>query len=82
MYVIRRFVCRKFLGRARCEYDSTSKDWWFWVALLPGMYVQVKAVEDARAQLAEVSEGYILVSVRRGRTLPGFQKIVAGRKRG
>ena len=63
------------LRKAEYEYDKETKSWCASVKELPGTYAQADTVEEARSQLAEVIEDYILVSLRERQTLPGFKKL-------
>lgn len=61
------------LRKAEYEYDSETKSWCASVKDLPGAYAQADTVEEVREQLAEVIEDYILISLPKKQTLPGFK---------
>jgi predicted RNase H-like HicB family nuclease len=61
------------LRRANYEFDGQTKSWCASVDALPGAYAQADTVEDVRAELAEVIEEYVLVSLQEGHPLPEFK---------
>lgn len=63
----------KLLSRAKYEYDNSVKQWATWVDGLPGVYAQGQKVEEARQELASTLEEYILISIREGKLVPGFE---------
>lgn len=63
------------LKKAEYEYDEETRSWCASVKELPGAYAQADTVEEAREQLAEVIEDYILVSLQDKQILPGFKKL-------
>jgi hypothetical protein len=50
------------LRKAEYEYDQETKSWCASAGNLPGAYAQAGSVEEAREQLTEVIEDYILTS--------------------
>lgn len=58
------------LKKARYEYGEATDSWCASVDILPGAYAQADTLEEARNQLAEVIEEYILVSIADGDDLP------------
>lgn len=62
------------MRKAEYEYDKEIKSWCASVADLPGAYAQADTVEEAREQLTEVIEDYILASLQEKQVLPGFKK--------
>ena len=66
---------QNFLKKAEYEYDSDTKSWCASVKELPGAYAQADTIEEARAQLAEVIEDYILVSLYQQHPLPAFKNL-------
>ena len=62
------------LSKAEYEYDKETKSWCASIKALPGAYAQADTVEQARKQLTEVIEDYILVSLHEKQPLPGFKK--------
>ena len=50
------------LRKAEYEYDQETKSWCASAGDLPGAYAQAGSVEEAREQLTEVIEDYILTS--------------------
>ncbi len=67
----------KLLHKAQYEYDEKTKSWCASVKDLPGAYAQANSVEEAREQLSEVIEDYVLVSLQEKHSLPGFKKLPA-----
>jgi len=65
------------LRKAEYEYDKETKSWCANVKDLPGAYAQANSVEEAREQLAEVIEDYVLVSLQEKHSLPDFKKLPA-----
>ena len=63
----------KMLRRAIYEYDKQTQTWCASVAALPGAYAQADSVEEARAELAEIIEEYVLVSLQEKHPLPEFR---------
>jgi len=61
------------LRQANYEFDKQTKSWCASVGALPGAYAQADNVEDVRAELAEVIEEYVLVSLQEGHPLPEFK---------
>lgn len=61
------------LRQANYEFDEQTKSWCASVDALPGAYAQADTVEDVRAELAEVIEEYVLVSLQEGHPLPEFK---------
>lgn len=68
---ISEFIEKK-LKEAVYEYDESVKSWATWIKGMPGVYGQGKTVEEAREELAEILEEYLLVSLKEGKTIPGF----------
>jgi len=62
----------KAIARARYEYDATVKQWAAWVDGFPGVYAQGKRIEDVRQELASTLEDYLLLKIREGKRVPGF----------
>lgn len=58
------------LKKARYEYCEETKSWCAISDILPGAYAQADTLEEARNQLAEVIEEYVLVSLANGDDLP------------
>jgi len=58
------------LARATYEYDADTESWCAWVEALPGCWSQADTVEEARRELAEVIEGWLLLSLQRGHPIP------------
>jgi len=61
------------LRRANYEFDEQTKSWCASLDVLPGAYAQADTVEEVRAELAEVIEEYVLVSLQEGHPLPEFK---------
>lgn len=64
----------KLLKKAEYEYDKKTKSWCVSITELPGVYAQADTLEEAREQLTEVIEDYILVSIQEKQPLPNFKK--------
>jgi predicted RNase H-like HicB family nuclease len=62
------------LRNAEYEYDQETKSWCASANDLPGAYAQADSVEEAREQLTEVIEDYILTSLQEKNFLPGFRE--------
>ena len=58
------------LRKAEYEYDQETKSWCASASDLPGAYAQAGSVEEAREQLTEVIEDYILTSWPRLKKIP------------
>lgn len=69
------------LKNAEYEYDKDTQSWCAAVGELPGAYAQANSIEEARSQLTEVIEDYILVSLQKGHSLPGFKNALSGFER-
>ena len=69
------------LKNAEYEYDNDTQSWCASVKELPGTYAQANSVEEARRQLTEVIEDYILVSLQKGHSLPGFKNVLSAFER-
>ncbi len=63
----------KMLCRANYEFDEQTNSWCASLDDLPGVYAQTDSVEEARTELAEVIEEYVLVSLQEGHPLPEFR---------
>jgi predicted RNase H-like HicB family nuclease len=63
------------LKNAEYEYDKDTQSWCASIEELPGAYAQANSVEEARRQLTEVIEDYILVSLQKGHSLSGFKRL-------
>ncbi len=61
------------LRRANYEFDEQTKSWCASIDALPGAYAQADTIEDVRAELAEVIEEYVLISLQAGHPLPEFK---------
>ena len=61
------------LRQANYEFDEQTKSWCASIDALPGAQAQADTVEDVRAELAEVIEEYVLVSLQEGHPLPEFK---------
>ena len=68
---ISEFIEKKLTG-ATYEYDESVKSWAAWIESMPGVYGQGKTVEEARKELTEILEEYLLVSLKEGKSIPGF----------
>ena len=55
----------KQLENAKYEYDPAADVWCAWVPKLPGAYAQGSSVEEARKELTEVIEEYLLISLQK-----------------
>lgn len=64
----------KMLKKVQYEYDEETKSWCAILKDLPGVYAQADNVEEAREQIAEVIEDYIIVSLQKHQELPAFKK--------
>jgi predicted RNase H-like HicB family nuclease len=62
----------KNLKEAIYEYDESVKSWVAWIVSMPGVYGQGKTVEETREELTEILEEYLLVSLKEGKSIPGF----------
>lgn len=63
------------LKKAKYEYGKATDSWCASVDILPGAYAQADTLEEARNQLAEVIEEYILVSLANGDKLPTIDNL-------
>ena len=68
------------LKKVRYEYDQEAKSWCAILKELPGVYAQADTVEEARQQVAEVIEDYLIVSLRENQKLPSFNKKIKFKK--
>ena len=66
----------KMLNKVKYEYDEKTKSWCAILKELPGVYAQADTIEEARQQIAEVIEDYIIVNLQRNHKLPAFNKKV------
>jgi predicted RNase H-like HicB family nuclease len=71
LYIIN--YIESMLRRANYEFDKQTKSWCASVDELPGAYAQTDSVEEVRAELAEVIEEYVLVSLQEGHPIPEFK---------
>ena len=62
----------KLLKKADYEYDKETKSWCASIDKLPGAYAQGDTVEEARQELTEVIEDYIIESLKENQKLPNF----------
>jgi len=69
------------LERATYEYDADTESWCAWVEALPGCWSQADTVEEARRELAEVIEGWVILSLQRGHPIPALNGRTVGRVR-
>ena len=63
------------LKKAKYEYGDATNSWCAMVDVLPGAYAQADTLEEARAQLAQVIEEYVLVSLVNGDKLPTVKNL-------
>jgi predicted RNase H-like HicB family nuclease len=68
---VQEFIEKK-LGKAEYEFDKSVKEWAGWIKGLPGIYAQASSIEEARNQLAEMLEEYLLISVQEKKRLKDF----------
>ncbi len=61
----------KLLQRARYEYDPSVKSWAGWIESYPGVYAQAETVEEVRADLISVLEGFLIMDLQEGKRIPG-----------
>ncbi len=61
---------RAALKRAVYEELEDNEGWFASVAELPGSWAAGKTIEETRDELASVLEGWIILGLRRGMTLP------------
>ncbi|MEA2065418.1 MAG: type II toxin-antitoxin system HicB family antitoxin [Patescibacteria group bacterium] len=66
----------QMLKKVRYEYDQETKSWCAILKELPGVFAQADTVEEARQQVAEVIEDYLIVSLQKNHKLPDFNKMV------
>ena len=66
----------KFLKKAHYEYDESVKAWGGWIVGVPGIYAQGKTVEEVRSELILILEEHLLLSLRKGKKVPGFSHSV------
>ena len=66
------------LEQATYEYCERTDRWCAWVDPLPGCWSQGETVEEARRELGEVIEGWLVLSLQRGDPL----SVLAGRALG
>ncbi|MFH1192421.1 MAG: DUF1902 domain-containing protein [bacterium] len=64
----------KMLKKVQYEYDAETKSWCAILKDLPGVYAQADNIEDARQQVAEVIEDYIIVSLQKHQELAVFKE--------
>jgi len=62
----------KHLSRAHYEFDDSVKSFAAWIEGFPGVYAQGKTIEEARGELGEILEEYLLVSIQEKRKVKGF----------
>ena len=74
MLFIPRYIEQQ-LKRARYELDKETNDWCGWVPQLPGVYAQAATIEQARSQLAEVIEDYLIISLQKERSKSFVNKL-------
>jgi predicted RNase H-like HicB family nuclease len=60
------------IKHARYEYCGETESWTAFVEELPGCWAQADSVEDARRELMEVIEGWVLLGIRSGDALPAI----------
>jgi predicted RNase H-like HicB family nuclease len=58
------------LAQATYEYGADTESWCAWVEALPGCWSQADTVEEARREMAEVIEGWLILSLQRGHPIP------------
>ncbi len=63
------------LKQAEYHFDTETKQWIGEVTMLPVCWASGATVEFARDELAEVIEGYILLSLKNGDELPVLDEI-------
>ncbi|OGD32402.1 hypothetical protein A3C91_04880 [Candidatus Azambacteria bacterium RIFCSPHIGHO2_02_FULL_52_12] len=62
------------LKSAHYEYSKETDDWCAYIEAFPGVYAQQDTVEEARKELDEILEEYILLNLAKGLPLPHFEK--------
>lgn len=60
------------LNKAHYEYDPSVKSWCGWIKGFPGVYAQGKNIEETRAELISALEDYLLLELKEGVKIPGF----------
>lgn len=68
---IQQFV-ESSLERAEYKFDDTIKQWAGWINGLPGIYAQADSIEQARRELAEITEEFVIISLREKRKVKGL----------
>lgn len=67
------------LTLARYEYCDETEQWCVYIDRLPGAWAQGKTVEEARAELAEVVEGWLIVALQRSEPIPTLNGLRIGK---
>jgi predicted RNase H-like HicB family nuclease len=60
------------LKKAQYEFDEDTASYVGYVEELPVCWAQGDSIEEARAELESIIEGWILLSIRRGERLPSL----------
>ena len=77
---ISRYVSIALAG-AKYEYCHNAGDWCAWVEEVPGCWSQADTVEEARAELAEVIEGWLILCLEQGDPIPELGGRSLGRRK-
>lgn len=67
------------LAQATYEYCVDTESWCAWVEALPGCWSQADTVEEARRELSEVIEGWLILSLQQGHPIPELNGRTVGR---
>ena len=66
---------RAALKKARYERLEDGEEWFATIAGFPGLWASEKTVEETRDELASGLEGWIILALRHGETLPVIEGI-------
>ena len=69
------------LSLARYEFCGEIGQWCAYIDKLPGVWAQGDTVEEVRAELAEVIEGWLILALQRDERIPAINGATVGRLR-
>ena len=67
------------LEHATYQYCEDTQSWCAWVHELPGCWSQADTAEEARRELGEVIEGWLVLGLQRGDPIPSLNGRTVGR---
>jgi predicted RNase H-like HicB family nuclease len=77
MYMVAMIVAyiKAALAHARYELIADEEPYYGEIPELPGVWATGKTLEECRANLAEVVDGWIIVRLRKGLSIPSIDNI-------